>query len=84
MLSARDLELRQQEKYVPQTKTAAQPQRLEPQPAETPAAALERAMRQWWETLTDEQRAAALDGRPGTLAHARPVTRKIGQKTSHN
>jgi hypothetical protein len=48
------------------------------------AAALERAMRQWWETLTDEQRAAALDGRPGTLAHARPVTRKIGQKTSHN
>ena len=48
------------------------------------AAALERAMRQWWETLTDEQRAAALDGRPGTLANARPVTGKIGQETSHN
>jgi len=43
------------------------------------AAALERAAAKWWETLTDEQRAAALDGRPGTLANARPVTREVRQ-----
>jgi hypothetical protein len=66
---------------VPQTKTAAS---AALHWTGEQAAALERAAAKWWETLTDEQRAAALDGRPGTLANARPVTGKIGQETSHN